>query len=213
MCGIFIWNSDLVMEVLLNQVDRGLEGMGIITSKNTHRTLKKDYKEYKKFLENKFIPWELVVMHHRKASIWKICLDNTHPFQGTKFQLIHNGSTINFFRKYSDIYKKETDSENLLKYIEDKAENLREIPAILKELFSDLNEEHWIIIIVHKNYILFYCDGSKESYIEIKNNRVLWIYNYKPNHLEGYSNKGYIILDFNYNIIENTFLEINKEEF
>jgi hypothetical protein len=43
-----------------------------------------------------------------------------------------------FFSLYKDVYNKETDTETLLYYIEERVDNIFEVPKILSELLDDV---------------------------------------------------------------------------
>jgi len=215
MCGICISTKDKLRETLLNQTDRGLDSLWILNIKKYHKIIKDNYKWYKKFIKKVIKDEGLTIMHHRKASIWDVNVKNAHPFKWNQFYLMQNWTIRKFYNKYSYLYKKETDSENLLSYIEENVSSLDKVPVLLKSLSSELHEDMGIIILVDykTKQILFYTDWSRESYIDIdeKNNKIRGIFNYKPWTAYWYENVGYIILDFEFNIIENTFTNLNKE--
>jgi len=156
-------------------------------------------------------------MHHRKATIGAITPENAHPFEWKHFQLMQNGTAQTFYNGHKLQYGKDTDTETLLHYIEDRTSILEDVPAILEQLSNRLSEDLGIIIMVCKNtkQILFYADGARESYIDIDymHMKVKGMYNYVPWKDYGYENVGYIILDFNFNIIRDTFERLNKDQF
>ena len=156
-------------------------------------------------------------MHHRKATIGAITPDNAHPFEGKYFQLMQNGTAQTFYNANKLSYGKDTDTETLLHYIEDRTSKLEDIPEILEQLSNRLKEDLGIIIVVDKrnNHILFYADGARESYIDLDfiHMKVNGIYNYVPGSNNGFENVGHIILDFDFNIIRNTFTQLNKDIF
>ena len=217
MCSIYIGTKEKLRETLLNQKDRGLDSLGIVSNKRTHRLVRSKYKGYKKYIRNMVNDDWLLIMHHRKATIGAITPDNAHPFEGKYFQLMQNGTATNFHSGYADVYKKDTDTENLLHYIEDRTSNLEDVPEILEQLSSRMLEDLGIVIIVDKysKQILFYADWARESYLDLDfiHMKVNGIYNYKPGESEWYENIGYIIFDFDFNIIRNKFNRLNKDKF
>lgn len=217
MCWIFIGRKENLRETLLNQKDRGLDSLGVISEKNTHRIVRSKYKGYKKYIRNVVEDEGLLIMHHRKATIWAITPENAHPFKWKHFQLMQNWTAQTFYNQNKLEYAKDTDTETLLSYIEDRTSKLEDVPSILEQLSNRLKEDLGIIIVVDNTTreILFYADWARESYIDLDymNMKVNWIYNYQPNTNVGYENIWYIILDFNFNIIKNTFNAINKEPF
>jgi len=189
--------------------------MGVITPKCYYRALYKKLKNYLSYIKNCIEEDSIYILHHRKASVGAICLDNVHPFEGESFILVQNWTIRNFYKAYKNIYWKETDTETLLSYLEEKASCLNDIPIILKELSETYKEDFWIIIIKSRieDKILFYTDGSRESYIDINttNNTINGIYNYNTH--SGYENTGHIVLSYKGVILENTFKSFNKKTF
>jgi len=220
MCGICISTKDKLKETLLNQVDRGLDSLWVINTDNYHKLVRPNYKGYKKFIKNGLNDtWWVQIMHHRKASIWKINANNAHPFKGEKFYLMQNGTARKFFNKYSLIYKKETDSECLLSYIENHANTIEDIAGELTKLSDNIWEDFGIVIVIciKTKQILFYSDWARETYIDIdvENNLVNGIFNYIPGKPNWYENIWHLIMDFNFNLISNNYPAnwLNKEIF
>lgn len=204
-------------ETLLNQLDRGLDSLWIINKEATYKVLKDKYKGYKKYLRRQVREEWLTIMHHRKASIGSVNLDNAHPFEGNNFILMHNWTARKFFTRYGWVYKKDTDSETLLRYIEDKTDTIEEIPKVIEELCDRLQENLGNVIItdIARNKILFYTDWARESFLHFdwKNYKLKGIYNYKPWTSLWFSNEWSVILDFNFNIIDFDFKEINEAQY
>ena len=217
MCGIYIWPREGVRETLLNQIDRGLDWLWIVNKKATYKVLRDKYKGYKKYLKRQVKEEGLTIMHHRKASIWEVKIDNAHPFEGKKFILMHNWTAKKFFTKYGWVYKKETDSETLLQYIEHRVETIEEIPNLLENLCEELKENLWNVIItdIQRNKILFYTDWARESFLHFDwdNYKLRGIYNYKPWTSFWFANEGSVILDFDFNILDFNFTEINESQY
>jgi predicted glutamine amidotransferase len=208
MCGIGYCQWDRVREILLLQQDRWLDSVGI------HRL---DKWKYFKFVEDDIEKYSLeiskinnswmVLLHHRKATIWNITLANAHPFYSSWFCLLQNGTANKFFKLYWDIFKKETDTECLLAYIVRATKNISEIPLVLERLSKRIWEKFWNILVTNWDTVLFFSDWDRESYIDIANNNVKEIRNYKNTYW--YNNKWYLLFSKNWEIIKNTFLNIN----
>ena len=217
MCWIGIVPRSELRETLLNQVDRGLDSLGIITPGYNYKSIRRNYKGYKRYIKDN-IPEKdcLLIMHHRAASVWKVKLENWHPFYWEKFRLLQNWTSKKFYNKYKDKYKKETDSENLLAYIEEHARWIYQIPDLLSELKKDLVENFWIIIIKdNMGNILVWMDWKRESNIEIdeEQNKIIRITNYPRGKDEGFKNVWYIIFDEEWYIKKNAFDKINEDKF
>jgi hypothetical protein len=217
MCWIAITTKDKLRETLLNQKDRWLDSLGVISKEWTHRIVRQNYKGYKKYIRNVIKDEGLLIMHHRKATIWAVTPENAHPFQGKYFQLMQNWTAQTFYNWHKSKYWKETDTETLLNYIEDRTVVLEEIPDILKQISERLKEDLWIIIVVDnkRKQFLFYADWARETYIDIDNIhlKINGIYNYEPTKDRGFENVWYMVLDFDFNIIENKFEELNSKTF
>ena len=204
MCWIAIVPSNRIRQVVSNQRDRGLDSVWIITKKRIKRLVLNWYTNYKVHL--KAISDSLCIVHHRKATIWNIKLENSHPFTWSMFSLVQNWTMSYFFSLYKDTYKKETDSETLLCYIEERVDNIFDIPKVLSELLDDI----WNVIITDWKYILFYSDWARESYIDVTDDRVNSITNYPHNQKIWYVNKWYMILNYNWEIFVDTFYDKNQ---
>jgi len=129
---------------------------------------------------------------------------------------MQNWTSKKFHNKYKDEYKKETDSENLLVYIEKHAKWIYQIPDVLNKLKKDLTENFWIIIIKDDMWnILVWMDWKRESNIELNKDKtkIVRITNYPKNKNEWFKNVWYIIFDEAWNIKKNAFDKINVDEF
>ena len=164
---------------LANQVDRWLDSVWVITWWKIYTTIKNGLKGYRKYIRHLWQePDSLSILHHRKATIWDITLDNSHPFIWKHFNLMQNWTSKKFYKMYDDIYKWETDSETLMNYIESRTKDIRKVPAVLDNLAEQMDETFWNIIITNGNLILFYADWARETYINIKGKKVESITNY-----------------------------------
>ncbi len=233
MCGIAIVKKEEIEEVLENQIDRGLDWIWFMVSDWKWQK----YLEWSIYAYNKIIKrvnnWlaktnmsdDFVMFHHRKASIGKINIDNSHPFIGENFDLMQNGTSKKFFNKYKDVIyldidgndmpKASTDSENLLRFIETRTNKLNEIPKVLEELDKELGGEKFGCLMIRDRYgnFLFYSDGERETNIEIKWDKLVRITNYPLKGYRGWKNKGWLISSFKWEIQENTFKNLNTESF
>lgn len=213
MCWIRIVTKDKLRETLYNQQDRWLDWLWVISKDFIYRVYKSDYTWYKKYIK-KNIKWEwLFIMHHRKATIGKIWLENVHPFKWKHFYLMQNWTADTFFYNYKTKYQKETDSETLLHYIEERTSNIYEVPSILEQLSERIVEDLWNIIITNWKTILFYSDWARESYIDIEDNKINWIYSYTPLTKKWFDNRWHMFFDFNWIIEKNTFEKINISKY
>ena len=205
MCWIAITRYKNLTEIIDQQEYRWLDSLWIINlthwiiSKVSRTWLKEYQAEINKHLHK---DW-LCIMHHRKASIWKVKTANAHPFRGKKFTMMQNWTNRIFFNKYNTTYKYETDSEVLLYYLEERCNSLEDV---LKELKS-LNMKFWILIMVDlkSTEVLFYADWDRESYIKLQNWLVKNITNYAPNRQYGFENVWHVIFDIKWKIITKEF--------
>ena len=207
MCWVAIIPKKKAYETLDNQRLRWLDSLWIIDfqSGKVHTSKKDTLLEYKEYIE-----WtlesndELCFMHNRKASIGIVNLDNSHPFTWKKFLLAQNWTSKEFMTTYWTTYWKDTDSETLLMYLEDHANNLEECIEVLDEI-DDLV---WIILIFFKWKTLIYADSTRWSHIEIEDfkkdkenpdkvtgSRLIQFTNLKDKTNSEYRNWFYMIID------------------
>jgi hypothetical protein len=216
MCWIAITKYEDLAETLERQNDRGLDSIWIINKKNIQKATKEDLDWYLDFIKNKVekVDW-LNILHHRKATVWAINIDNAHPFIWDKFILIQNWTIKSFNNSQKDTYWAEVDSHNLLHLIEENAETINEIPIIMEAFKEEYKDSYWIVIVLDYIWnILFISDWARESYIDIKDNKINFIWNYSKDLAWWYINKWYLIFNFDWDIIENWFKEeLNKELF
>lgn len=214
MCWIAICSFDRCKEVLEEQNDRWLDSLWIINL--DHQTfikwVKDTQKQYDTFIDEIESQDGNIIMHHRAASIGKVTLNNAHPFFTPRFWLMQNWTSKDFFKEYKKVYNKETDSETLLHYLDEECDSLEWAQKILDLMTDNL----WIIIMIDKSLskILIFSDGKRESFFDIKDDKLLEFTNYQPWYYEGYTNIGYMILDFDLNILKQEFdAELNTVAF
>lgn len=205
MCWIAITRFKNLKKVLTNQETRWLDSMGLINLKyrTVNKSVKDDIEWYEKVLDSiKQKDW-LCLFHHRKASIGKIVLENSHPFSTAKFTLMQNWTSRIFMREYWDKYKKDTDSETMLMYLDEKCNNLKECITELEKI----DDKIWIIIMVDINKweVLVYADWARENWIHIQNGLLKNYLNFEPDKLYWYKNIWSIIFDFNGKILHKEF--------
>lgn len=214
MCWIIITtNKEDIKEHLKYQEDRWLDSLWIINKECIYRSVKAKIEWYNEIIDKmKDVKW-IHLIHHRKASIWDINLNNAHPFMWKKFILIQNW-TMKDFHKETD-FEEDVDSHNLLLYIEKNAKNIKWVPKAFDKFKEEFKEEFGIVILAdYKWNIIFITDGGRESYIDIEEDKIKLIRNYRIWEKEWYKNKWYIIFDFEWNIISKEFeWEINWEDF
>lgn len=207
MCWIAYCKVKDLYKNLSNQKNRWLDSLWIVDFKNKQIlwTIKSSESLYEYYIKDIF-EWEdennMVFMHHRKASVWWVTMDNIHPFVGNKFILSQNGTSKVFMEKYWLVYWKETDSETLLAYLEDKCNTLEECITELDKITYDIV---WTITIHHKSKTLFYSDWTRWTYLVIKDtinkdwvvtySKLESLTNYEPNSFLEYSNSFYLIVN------------------
>jgi len=228
MCGIALVPKKNLCDTLENQKVRWLDSLWIIDfqSHSLLTTYKESLAWYQYYIESEIEPnEELCFMHHRKASIGAVKLDNAHPFIGKKFILAQNGTSKEFFTDYWETYWKETDSETILMYLEEMCNTLEECITMLDEIDCPI----WIIFLFHKGRTLIYSDSCRWSYINIEDTTELidWeekiikstlksFTNLKDDSIYEYRNWFYMILDSISEVIDtewNYDEEFNSETY
>lgn len=212
MCWIWIAVWTRLGEILKSQKDRWYDSIWVTNWKHILKRVFKEFDDYLKLLDEADWSDKLFLMHHRKATIWDINLNNAHPFKGKYFTLMQNWTSRTFYIRYKMHYRKETDSENLLCYIERATKKIEDIPSILEKLSKKIDDKFWNIIVTDGKKILFYTDGARESYVNIKWEKVVEITNYK-NWLYWYNNNWFIIFDYSWNIFSMDMKDINTKYF
>lgn len=213
MCWIWIVNFDKIKVLLEEQQDRWLDSLWLInlSTLKYNKTIRAKLNDYHDVIDSiKEKEW-MTIVHHRAASVWAVTQSNAHPFFGRQFALMQNWTSRIFYNTYKDKYKKETDSETLLSYIEENANSLEEAYVLLEDIKDTLG----IIILtdVWAGKILIYMDWARESYVNVEDWKLIEFRNYKPTYYAWYENKWFILFDMNLNIIESDYWELNKKEF
>lgn len=166
MCWIAYAPKKNMVDILENQKIRGLDALWLIDFQKGEimTAFKPTLLDYQDFIETNLEDNdELCFMHHRKASIGGISLDNSHPFIWEKFVLAQNGTSTAFMTSMAEVYGKETDSETILHFLEDSADTLEECVDLLDLIDCPLG----IIFIFHKGRTLIYSDSCRGSYLEV----------------------------------------------
>jgi len=174
-----------------------------LTHEVLYKCVRDKLEEYHTEIDNLDDKNWLCIMHNRKASVWANSLDNGHPFRTNEFALFQNWTMRQFFTKYQNVYKKETDSETMLFYLQEKCKDL---PAMVKEL-DDMNYTYWIIIIIDiiRQQVLIYSDWLRESYIKVQNWLLKEFSNYIPKKTYWFKNVWHMIIDYEWKILVNEF--------
>lgn len=166
MCWIIISSDNkYIREKLAQQVDRGLDSLGLINIKNERYNIKRfvgTLQWYIKWIKKNKADRGLTFIHHRKATIWAINLSNSHPFIWENFMLFQNGTARAFNNKYSFFLWGEVDTQNLLKYIEYKTDELLDIPKILEDLSEETKDTFGIVVVSDWDRYLIYLDWARE---------------------------------------------------
>jgi hypothetical protein len=214
MCWTIITRYKKLAERLSSHKGRGLDSVWIVNLKygRLYKYIREDLYWYLKWIESQDEHDWLCIMHNRKASIWNITIDNAHPFKIKKFWLLQNWTCKEFMKTYKNIYKKETDSETLLTHIETKADTIKWWLNVLQSITDTL----WIVILISikEKRVLVYTDWLRESYIKIQNWYLKEFSNLQPDDSGWFKNKWYLIIDYEWKIIEKEFEDkLNTELF
>lgn len=219
MCWIAVTRKENILKTLYAQKDRGLDSVWFIDWQNIKKIIYKTYQEYRTWFKKKINPKlsnNLIVLHHRKATIWDVNIQNAHPFIWKKFAIVQNWTSKVFHEAYKDVYKWETDTEKLLHYIETRADFLEEVPEVISSLSKAISDEFWNIILVdYYGRYLFYTDWVRESYIDIDSEKGILnnIFSYEPNTNKWYEHNWYILFNNLGQIAIDTIWEKNKIKF
>lgn len=239
MCWIFFWKKDLAKNILDIQFDRWLDSLWLITKEKIEwnvsgkKTINDKIKDYNKKID-KVVSDDLnVLLHHRKASVGAVTLDNTHPFKweinNKKVYLMQNW-TAKYMHSWWllewAIKNKQTDSEALLRYIEKKWD--WKYFVHLADILDDVSEISstwlWIVFLVINWKIFMYADWMRECHIEYEDEtkeNIKYISNYILNEVT-YDNPEYnyyewiqnrkkaewswwIVFNFDWKVILNVF--------
>jgi len=102
-------------------------------------------------------------MHHRKASVGNVTLDNNHPFIGSKFMLSQNGTAKEWYISIPMLDRKETDSETLLWAMEKECDTLLECVTFLNNIKTPVGT----INIFYEGNMLVWSDATRGTYVDI----------------------------------------------
>lgn len=213
MCWIAYWHiNDIKPDVVLeNQKDRWLHSISIFDCNtwNIYYAHLDLLSEYKNFIKKEVTITGRYFMHHRKASVGDVNLDNQHPFVWKKFLISQNGTSKEFYEKHKKEFPSDVDTWTLLQYLEANCDTLEECITEL-DLIDDIV---WTVFIHTKDKTLIYSDSTRCTNIitsEVwKKKKIRYldsITNYKPNSIIGYRNW------FNM-IIENKTSKIISESY
>lgn len=216
MCGIIIFKEkQKIKQKLLQQVERGLDSLGWVKFLNgevqTFKTLW-TIEHYLDEIEKQDFQ-ELLPLHHRDASVGKVCLENAHPFVGKKFILFQNGTAKNFHFQYFLRYKKQVDSWNLLEYLEEHANTLEEIPELIQKLTQTTGDSFGIVYVTDSKNHLLYLDGARPSYFHIQENKLEGFANFCDEWNYGFTHIWHIIFRHCGEIVQTNISEFNREKF
>lgn len=216
MCGIIIYKEkEKIKQKLVQQVSRWLDSLWGVKKMNSEIGIFKtlwNIDSYLSEIETQIFE-DLLAVHHRDASVWKVNLENAHPFVGEKFILFQNGTAKRFHAKFFLRYKKQVDSWNLLEYLEEHAKNLEEIPELIQKLTHETGDVFWIVYVTDRNKNLLYLDGARPSYIDIKNQKLEWFANFCDEGNYWYTHKWHIFFHHCWEIIDTNISEFNREKF
>lgn len=215
MCWIIISTKPSLSWILSHQKDRGLDSVWVLSSENMYKATKEGLDWYNNFIDRIEDDRKLYILHHRKATIWEINIDNAHPFIWAKYTLVQNWTVRLFNVSGKEDYGQDVDSHNLLHLIEDFSNTLEEVPKVMKQFKKVYKDEFGIVILVDKDWrILFISDGARESYIETFEWKVLSISNYETWTIYWYKNSWYILFEFDWTILSSKFeTELNTTPF
>ena len=215
MCWIIIWyKKQFLINKLQEQKDRWLDSLWVIDVDNNaiHQAIKNDISWYNVFINKNIKNKWLKILHHRKASVGAVNMNNAHPFRAGKIVLLQNGTIRNFHKDYKDIYKKDVDTANLTEYLSAYYEIwwLRLIASELESLSMEYKEDNFgIIVILDKEEILIFSDGTRELNVKTNNNnKIREISNYKKRWNEWDSYFWHMILSYSWDIVEDELVLI-----
>ncbi len=216
MCGIIIHkNKEKIKQKLVQQVSRWLDSLWWVKFLNrevqTFKTLW-SLEHYLEEIEKQDFE-ELLFVHHRDASIWKVNRENAHPFVGKKFILFQNWTAKRFHFQYFLRYKKQVDSWNLLEYLEEHAQNIEEIPSLIQKLTHETWDVFGIVYVSDSQKNLLYLDWARPSHFSFQENKLEWFANFCDEWDYGFVHQWHILFRHCWEIIETNISEFNKEKF
>src|SRR3989344_9554027 len=174
MCGIFGYlgqkpnGAEIVLDGLKKLEYRGYDSWGIAVSS------KKDISSFRKVgaigtIEGVDLPKSTAVIGHtRWATHGGVTLENAHPHYSSdkSFVLAQNGMVENFEQLKSSLLKKdfkfksETDTEVIVRLIEEKAKAKKNLADAVRSAFLDLRGRNTIILLTRDGKIIAARDGS-----------------------------------------------------
>lgn len=202
MCWIAYWHiNDIKPDVVLeNQKDRWLHSISIFDcdSWNIYYAHLDLLSQYQKFIKEEVKITGRYFMHHRKASVGEVNLDNQHPFVWKKFLISQNGTSKEFYEQHKKEFPSDVDTWTLLQYLEKKCNTLEECVTEL-DLIDDII---WVVFVHTKDRTLIYSDSTRctnvitsEVWKKKKIKYLDTLTNYRPDSLLGYRNWFHIIID------------------
>ncbi len=213
MCWIAFVKKESMLTTLWNQQDRWLDSFWIVTEWGQwYKLIRPDFKSYrkwiKKWLKPKLQNNSFVMLHHRKATIGEVKIENAHPFVWRKFTLMQNWSARNFHK----IYEKnvwETDTEKLLNYIETRADSLEEIPEVMRKLKEYTKDTFGNLLIRDRNKrVMLHCDGDREIHIQYTDEtetQIEYLSSYEAWKKAWKFIIGYLLFNFKWEVIEKNY--------
>jgi hypothetical protein len=220
LCGIYFGSKQKAFEIYELQEERGTDSLGVATSKGTRKIADPGFRfredVYKDFLKNtKAKKEENIIMHHRKATVGKASKENAHPFVGKRFTIFQNGTnkSVISLAKFFNYEDRETDTETMLTIIEQKAKDLEGAVEIL-DGFARMGVVGIVFLVDNKTKkILLYSDTARCLYIVKKENKIVSITNFGPKKEDYYFGLGYLIFDFNGEVmVDNMTIYYDEEE-
>ena len=175
MCGVFGYTgkltaNDLVFQGLKRLEYRGYDSWGIAVNDNKKIKIYKNTGEIKKDSKFKKLPrTNIAIGHTRWATHGGVTIKNAHPHLSTdkSFTLVQNGIVENYeilkkkLLKKGYTFKSETDTEVIVRLIEDELKNSKNLNTAIKKAFKKLKGRNTIVILTNKDQrILAVKNGS-----------------------------------------------------
>lgn len=174
MCGIFGYighktsASNIVFDGLKRLDYRGYDSWGIAVCKDKNLFIKKDIGKISE-VQNTSLPKSYsAIAHTRWATTGKVSVVNAHPHLASdgSFALAQNGIVENYLEIKKDLEKKghifisETDTEVIVRLIEEKNKTYNSIFESAKSAFKELKGRNTFIILTKDNNIIAAKNGS-----------------------------------------------------
>jgi len=165
MCGVFGYTgqstaNDLVFQGLKRLEYRGYDSWGIAVNDNKGIKIYKNVGDIKVSEKFKELPeTNIAIGHTRWATHGGVCIRNAHPHLSTdkSFTLVQNGIVENYTTLKKKLLKKgypfksETDTEVIVRLIEDELRNSKDLNDAVKKAFKKLEGRNTIVILTNKN--------------------------------------------------------------